>query len=330
MDYNISILVGDGHGVQLAQTMADILSAIKVRFGHSFKYSYPKLGGSAIDKTGQVLPQQTIEECKKSDAILIGAIGGKNWHDSLGIDQARIGIHQLYQEIKMAVCITPISSIPDLNIHSPFKRHLNKKNTNICFFYPCCNINSDQQTYIERLCQVAFEQAKSKKQPIISVDMSDSLESDVMWRESIKKYATNYSDIKIEYMQAKDFSVLLSHKPDSINYVLTNFTLGNLLSNQTCCYMATDTIATGTIGFNKLGIYGTYGFCSSAKIQPNPIGAILSTALMLSSSLGLYKETICIERALKHVVKSHKPLELGGNINCDKFAELVGMQIISS
>ncbi|MDR3022285.1 MAG: hypothetical protein LBU60_06415 [Clostridiales bacterium] len=357
MEYKIALLPGDGHGVNLIQSVVDILSAIKVRFGHTFKFLNAKIGGDAIDNTGVSLPQDTVDICKKCDAVFIGSIGGAKWTDNLELDKSRKSIQRLFGALKMSANITPIISFESIRANYPLKKQLLKNDINMYFVSEnFANIVGDRgfkssakqgiQAYdteiisknqIEQLSNIAFDIAKTKKIPIISVDMSDQLESGFLWRQTVDNFATQYPSVPYQHMLAQDFVTMLNTQPNKIKLVLTNASLGSLIVSQAVSITNLSMVATGVIGCKdtinlenaKLGIYGTYNFKCHDNF-PNPIGIVLSIALMLSGSLNLYNESYILEQSVKQVLKKQKPNFLTKPEYCKNITQQIALQIINS
>lgn len=346
MDYKISILSGDGVGRQLAQSAVDILSAVGLRFSHEFKYFYPLIGGVAIEHTGIGLPQDTIDLCAKSDAILLGACGGAKWMDPYGFDTAKKSVMQLMYALNLFLEVTPIVLSSHLKNLSPLKNKLLKDNTVFIIKesragtlrgeHGLRTTKYGEQAYstetitiqeIERIAKSAYELARFKKLPIVSVDMADKTENGKLWRKIVSKISNAYPETKTTHMLIDECLFELNNNAE-FGIVLTSNLLGQIVTAHTASLTgAVGSIATANIGIQS-GLYSAYYTNPDSK-TPNPIGTILSTALLLSQSCKLSTEAQAVERSVQKVLQSHFPESLGGNVSSTKFTELVSLEILN-
>lgn len=350
MNFNISLLVGDGVGLQLVQAAADILSAIKLKYGHEFKFKHGEIGGVAIENTGVALPQDTIDDCKLSDATIVGAIGGQKYLDTFGVDQSRLSIQKLYTSLKMFATVVPFRYTKFFPTYSPFKDQIIKKDLDTTFVIESSsgafnsdkgyktNISQGMQAYdttsittsqIQRISTLAFDIAKVSNKKITLVDIADCSMSSILWRQTIKKMSALYPNVECKSILIDDFVPQFFTAPQNFDIVLSSAVLGKMLLSSISAMTAFNTLPKVVLGSKNKGIYGSYDYSIQDKAEPNPVGMIRAVALMFLYSFGLGVESNAIEQALLQVLKSNKPLALGGNCSCQKFCSQVCLKIIN-
>ncbi|MCL1944465.1 MAG: isocitrate/isopropylmalate family dehydrogenase [Firmicutes bacterium] len=349
MEYKISLLIGDGNGKQLIQAAADILSAIKLKYGHNFKFKYSDIGGEAIAKTGVALPQDTIDTCLDCNATLIGTIGNPKYNDVFGVDQSRLCIQKLYNNLKLYATIVPLKYLNILPHYSPLKDKILKQNIDITFVIETSsgvfssdkgyktNTTQGMQAFdsttittnqIQRISTLAFELAKKSDKTITLVDMADCALSSILWRQTIKKTSSLYPTVKYQSMSIDDFTSLLITKPQDLNIVLSNALLGKIILSQASALTTKHSLPKVVLGAYNYGVYGAYNYYTQ-KDYTNPIGIIMSVALMLKYSFNLNQESNNITQSLIRILKSNKSSILGKNMKIEKFTEQVCIKIIN-
>jgi len=351
MDYKLSLLVGDGCGIKLVQAAVDILSCIKLKYGHDFKFENCLIGESAIEKTGVALPQDTIDSCKNTDATIIGAIGSNKYIDNFGVDQSRLAIQKLYSNLKLFSTIVPLKDLKLFPSHSPLKDQVIKKNIDILFVIESSNgIFSSDKGYkqntnqgatafdttsistgqIQNISSFAFDLAKLNNKKLTLVDIADCSISSVLWRQTIKKVSSLYPDVEFDCMLIDDFVPRFFTRPHTFEIVLSKAILGKSILASASSTTAFNTLPKAVLGAKNKGVYGSYDYDTQNNINdPNPIGIIRSVAMMLYYTFGLTVESNAINQSLNQVLKSNKPSALGGGINCEKFVQQVTLKLIN-
>lgn len=325
--FKIAVIPGDGIGPEVINGTRKVLDAVAGEFGHEFKYDELLAGGIAIDATGEPLPALTLEACKNSDALLLGAVGGPQWDNLPGHlrpERALLGLRAglgLFANLRPAVLYAPLASacplhpsIASRGIDIMFARELTggmyfgdrgrREGANGPEAY-------DTEAYsvmeIERIARTGFELARSRRKKLTSVDKANVLESSRLWRETVIRLSAEYPDVTLEHLYVDNASMQLILKPDSFDVVVTSNMFGDILSDEAA-------MITGSIGMlpsASLGQPGKPGMYEpihgsapdiAGMDKANPLAAILSGAMMLRLSLNLPAEAGAIEQAVNKVL----------------------------
>lgn len=302
MKKNITVIPGDGIGPEVISQTVKVLKAIAQRFNHEFQFDYCLMGACAIDKTGNPLPDETIESSLKSDAVLLGAIGHPKFdHDPSAKVRPEQGLLKLRKELELFANLRPVSTYKSLNHLSPLKEDRLKGVNFIMYreltggiYFGEKNLNeagdeaSDLCTYnkseITRIAQLAFEAARKRKNKLTLVDKANVLETSRLWRKTVQELSLKYPEIKVDYMFVDNAAMQLILNPAQFDVILTENMFGDILSDEA-------SVLTGSLGLlpsSSIGkknalfepIHGSYPQAAGLDIA-NPIGAILSAALML-------------------------------------------------
>jgi len=327
MNYKIALVKGDGIGPEIVDSALKVLDRIGNKFGHSFNYTDVLAGGCAIDKTGEPLPNDSIDTCLKNDAVLLGAVGGPKWDTLPGHlrpERALLGLRSamgLYANIRPAVLYEALlsecplrNSIAAEGIDMVIVREL----TGGIYFGergrsvgPMGTDAYDTERYsvteIARIGRIGFETAMKRKKKLVSVDKANVLESSRLWRETMHTLAAEYPEVEYSDMLVDNAAMQLIRRPSQFDVMVTSNLFGDILSDEA-------SMLTGSIGLlpsaslsaGKLGMYepihGSAPDIAGRGIA-NPIATILSAAMMLRYSFGLEKEAVCIENAVSKVLK---------------------------
>ncbi len=302
MKKNIAVILGDGIGPEVTQQSIKVLNAIGERFGHEFEYKYVLMGADAIDKTGSPLPDETIEVCLKSDAILFGAIGHPKYdNDPTAKVRPEQGLLKLRKSLQLFANIRPINTFPSLHHLSPLKKDRLEGVDCIIFreltggiYFGTKEISEDGNTAsdgciytraeIERVTHLAFEYAGKRKNKLTLVDKANVLETSRLWRKVVKEIAPKYPKIEVDYMFVDNAAMQLIVNPKQFDIILTENLFGDILSDEA-------SVITGSLGMlpsasigSGVGlfepIHGSYPQAAGKDIA-NPMGSILSAAMLL-------------------------------------------------
>lgn len=325
MKKNIAIINGDGIGPEVTAQAISVLNAIASRFNHEFTYTYCLMGADAIDKTGNPLPDETIEICLNSDAILLGAIGHPKFdNDPTAKIRPEQGLLKLRKSLQLFSNIRPINTYPSLFHLSPLKEkklegidfvifreltggiYFGKKETNIEATQAW-----DECTYttaeIERIAHVAFKHAQLRKKRLTLVDKANVLETSRLWRKVVQQLATQYSEVTVDYMYVDNAAMQIIINPKQFDVILTENMFGDIISDEA-------SVLSGSIGMLPSASYGVctalfepiHGSYPQAtgKDIANPIGAILSAAMMLDY-FELHEEASLVRNAVSWTLKNN-------------------------
>jgi len=308
MKKNIAVLAGDGIGPEVVEQGLKVVRAIEKKFGHEFTYTPALVGACAIDKTGDPYPPVTHDICMKSDAVLFGAIGSPKYdNDPKAPVRPEQGLLRMRKSLGLYANIRPITTFKSLLHKSPLRTELVdgadfiviRELTGGIYFgergrSPDGNTAFDTCTYtkdeIIRITKLAFEYARKRKRKVCAVDKANVLESSRLWRETVQDLHKEYQDIELEFLFVDNAAMQLVTWPKKFDVMVTENMFGDILTDEA-------SVITGSLGMlpsASVGIHtsvfepihGSYPQAAGKNIA-NPIGTILSTALMFEYSLGM-------------------------------------------
>jgi 3-isopropylmalate dehydrogenase len=311
MKKRIAVLPGDGIGKEVVKGAIEVLQAVGERFGHQFQFSYGKIGGSAIDAAGTPLPDETLELCKESDAVMLGAVGGPKWDRQPPHLRPEKGLLKIRKELNLYANLRPIEGVDMLMVREltgglyfgkPSERtQQNGKDAVVdTLFY--------QKEEMRRVIKLAFELAGSRRGKVTSVDKANVLESSRMWREVAEEIAKQYPEVALEHMLVDNAAMQMIKNPKQFDVVVTENMFGDILSDEA-------SVLTGSLGMlpsasiSENGPYLYEPIHGSApdiqgKNAANPIAMILSAAMMLRLSFGMEEEAEAVENAVNQVLEA--------------------------
>lgn len=327
MKKTIAVLPGDGIGPEIVKEAQKVLNRISELFQHTFVYEEGLIGGVAIDKTASALPKDTIALCKRSDAILFGAIGDPKYdNDPLAQVRPEQGILGLRQELDLFTNLRPIFVYKSLQSKSPLKPEfienvdfiVVRELTGGIYFGKKGRTEGGNSAYdtsvytkdqVIRISDVAFKLAEKRKKKVTLVDKANVEETSRLWREVVQQIAKKYPGIETEYMFVDNAAMQIIKRPAHFDILLTDNMFGDILSDEA-------SVITGSLGLlpsasigKKYALYepihGSFPKAAGKNIA-NPIGTILSAAMMLEYSFNMKKESESIRKAVEQVIESGK------------------------
>ena len=334
MEFKIAVLPGDGVGPDVVAEGAKIMEAVGKRFGHGFAFSYGAIGGTSIDKYGTALPKDTLAMCNKSDAVLLGAVGGPKWDDPQAKTRPEDGLLALRKGLGVFANLRPVRVHSTLIDASPVKAELVKSvdmvivrelTGGLYFARPKKRWETtrgrravDTMRYAEgeirRILLVAFELARTRRRSLTSVDKANILETSRLWREMVVEMAGKYPDVTVEHMLVDTAAMQLVRAPGRFDVIVTENTFGDILTDEASVLvgsmgMLPSASLAGVPGDESQGrarglyepIHGSAPDIVGQGIA-NPIATILSVAMLLRYSLDLGKEAQAIEDAVDSVL----------------------------
>ncbi len=324
--FKIAVLEGDGIGPEIIASTLRVLKRLGELSNVDFVFEKALIGGSAIDQKGTPLPQETVELCLKSDAVLLGAVGGPKW-DSLPTDKrpekGLLGIRKaldLYANLRPAKVYEPLIS------SSPLKEQIARGTDFIVvreltgdvyygeprgiFLYEGKRVGINTMRYTEdeirRVVRKAFEIARQRRKKLTSVDKSNVLEVSGLWKAVVEEEAKNYPDVELEHLYVDNCAMQIVRRPSSFDVIVTGNIFGDILSDEAA-------VITGSLGMlpsaslgDKYALYEpVHGSAPdiAGKGVANPIATILSASMMLRYSFRLEKEADLIDRAVELVLE---------------------------
>ncbi len=328
MEYNIALVKGDGIGPEIVDGAVAVLKAIGSRFGHTFNFTEYLAGGAAIDAHGIPLPDETVEGCKNSDSVLLGAVGGPKW-DTLPGDirpekallglRAALGLFTNLRPAKIYPALKDACTLrPDI-VEEGFDLVIVRELTGGIYFGERGRRNGkygeeayDTEAYsvteVERIAKVAFETAQKRKKNVVSIDKANVLESSRLWRETVHRIAKDYPDVNCTDMLVDNAAMQLVRDPSKFDVIVTSNMFGDILSHEASQITGSiGLLASASLGDSKCGLYEPiHGSAPdiAGQNKANPIATILSAAMMLRYSFGLAKEADCIENAVNRTLEA--------------------------
>ena len=330
----ITVLSGDGIGPEITSQAIKVLNALEKKIGIRFQINEQLIGGSAIDVTGQALPEATLDACLKSDAILLGAVGGPKWNDLPFNERPEKALLKLRKSLNLYANLRPAKIFESLSDACPLKPEIVAGGVDICvireltggiyfgergtrpsksstsehYDKEAYDVEAYSESEIKRIGIVAFETAMKRKKHLISVDKANVLESSKLWRETMNALSCQYPEVTLEHLYVDNAAMQLIKNPKGMDVVVTSNLFGDILSDEASMItgsiglLPSASIGNGTIGLYE-PIHGSAPDIAGKNIA-NPIGVILSAALLLRYSLGEEKAASAIENAVSKVLSA--------------------------
>ncbi|MCL2013716.1 MAG: 3-isopropylmalate dehydrogenase [Oscillospiraceae bacterium] len=328
MDYNIALIKGDGIGPEIITQAVNVLEITGKKYGHKFNFKCSLLGGCAIDETGVPLPQETIDECLKSDSVLLGAVGGPKWESLPGNLRPEAGLLGLRSAMKLYANIRPAFLFEPLKAVCPLRQGIAEKGIDMIIVRELTggiyfgkrgrrvtkngteafDTEVYNETEIKRTAKIAFETAMTRRKKLVSIDKANVLESSRLWRESVHSMSLEYPEVELKDMLVDNAAMQLVRDPSQFDVVLASNIFGDILSDEAA--MITGSIgmlASASLGNGKRGLYEPiHGSAPdiAGQNKSNPTAAILSAAMMLEYSFGLRRESTAIREAVNKVLRA--------------------------
>jgi len=322
MKAHIAVLGGDGIGPEVVAEGLRVLAAVEKAFGHTFELTELPFGGVAIDSHGDPLPAQTLQVCLKSDAILLGAIGGPKWSAPTAKVRPEQGLLKIRKELGVYANLRPVKLQPSLVNASTLKPEV-LEGVDLVFVRELtggiyfgekkrdANSASDLCTYsvqeVERITRVAARLAQSRRKKLTSIDKSNVLETSRLWREVVERLMkTEFPDVALDHMLVDSAAMHLIRRPRDFDVCVTENMFGDILTDEASMLAGSlGLLPSASLGDGKRGLYEPiHGSAPdiAGKGIANPVGTILSVAMLLRHSLGLEAEAAAIEKAVTGAV----------------------------
>lgn len=335
MDFNIAVIPGDGIGPEVVDQTISVLEKIGEKFNHNFNFKSVLAGGCAIDIKGNSLPDETIDICKNSHAVLLGAVGGPKWDSLSGDKRPEMGLLKLRKSLNLYANIRPAILFKELKNACPLKEGIIKDGIDICVVRELTggiyfgekgrrNGKSGEEAYdieiyseeeVKRIAKTAFEIARKRNKKVTSIDKANVLESSRLWRTVVEDISKEYQDIDLNHMYIDNASMQLIRDPHQFDVIVTTNMFGDILSDEAS--MITGSIGmlpSASLGEGNIGLYEPiHGSAPdiAGQNKANPIAAVLSSSMMLRYSLGLEEEADSIEKAVSRVLnKNYRTLDI--------------------
>ncbi len=326
MEFNIATIPGDGIGPEVVNEAVKVLNKIGDKFNHKFNFTEVLAGGIAIDKTGNPLPQETIDICKKSDSVLLGAVGGPKWDNLGGQQRPEAALLGLRGQLKLFTNLRPALLHNALKDACPLKPEYVEGGLDIMvvreltggiyfgqrghregkYGDEAFDTESYSEYEVKRIAKIAFDIAMQRNKKVTSVDKANILESSRLWRKVINEVAKDYKEVTVDHLYVDNAAMQLVRCPKQFDVIVTSNMFGDILSDEAS--MVTGSIGmlpSASLGEGSFGMYEPiHGSAPDIAGQnlANPIATILSVAMMLKYSFKLNKEANKIEDAVTKVL----------------------------
>ena len=331
MKYNVACIPGDGIGPEIVAEAKKVLNKIGSKFGHEFTYTEVLMGGVSIDAHGVPLTDEALETARKSDAVLLGAVGGRvgvdSWYELPPNLRPEAGLLAIRKGLGLFANLRPAYLYPELKGACPLKEsiadagfdmivvreltgglYFGKRETKeVDGVMTAVDTLTYNEKEIRRIVIKAFDIAMKRRKKVTSVDKANVLDSSRLWRKIVAEVSKDYPEVAVEDMLVDNCAMQLVKDPAQFDVILTENMFGDILSDEA-------SMVTGSIGMlssaslseGKLGLYEpSHGAAPDIAGQniANPIATVLSAAMMLRYSFDLDREADAVEQAVKQVLK---------------------------
>jgi len=333
MQIKITTLPGDGIGPEVTREAANVLHVVADAFGHELEITEKKVGGAALVAANDPLPKDTIDTCLNSGAVLLGAVGGPAFDQYPANLRPETGLLRLRKELGVFANLRPAICLPGLENLSPLRPEI-VRGTDVMIVRellgglyfgarstegdPGSRRAADTMSYseseIERITRVAFELATKRRKTVLSVDKANVLDSSRLWRDVVSRVAQNFPGIQLAHMYVDSAAMALVSRPADFDVILTENMFGDILSDQSGAVVGSlGLLPSASIG-GRVGLYEPiHGSAPDIadKSLANPLGAILSGAMLLRHSFQLEAEADAVETAVRAVLAAgHRTRDL--------------------
>ncbi|MBQ9939457.1 MAG: 3-isopropylmalate dehydrogenase [Oscillospiraceae bacterium] len=322
MNKNIAVIRGDGIGPEIVEQALCVLDRVAELYGHTFTYTDVDMGGCAIDKWGDPLPEEMLQKCLASDSVLLGAVGGNKWNSVPGHLRPEKGLLRLRAGMGVYSNNRPAKIWPQLASASPLKSDIVEKGIDFIIVRELIGgiyfgehktetkdaqqVATDILTYsekeIERIGRIGFETAQKRSGRLCSVEKSNVLDSSRLWKAVMHRLAEEYPDVELTDMLVDNCAMQIVKNPAQFDVIVTENMFGDILSDEASIITGSiGMIPSSSLGSSSCGLYEPiHGSAPdiAGTDAANPIGTILSAAMMLRFSFDMSAEAECIENAV--------------------------------
>ena len=326
MRRNIALIRGDGIGPEIVEQAKQVLDKVAAIYGHEFSYTDVAMGGNAIDKYGDPLPQEMLDLCLASDSVLLGAVGGPKWNGVPGPMRPEKGLLRLRAGMGVYSNNRPAKIWKQLSSASPLKQEIVDKGIDFIIVRELIggiyfgkhetvtengeSVAIDELRYAEseirRIGRIGFETARKRNKRLCSVEKSNVLDSSRLWKKVMHQLAEEYPDVALSDMLVDNCAMQIVKDPSQFDVIVTENMFGDILSDEASMITGSiGMIPSSSLGDGSRGLYEPiHGSAPdiAGKDIANPIGTILAAAMMLRFSFDMPQEADCIESAVSAVL----------------------------
>ncbi|MBQ6370799.1 MAG: 3-isopropylmalate dehydrogenase [Firmicutes bacterium] len=326
MNYKIAVIPGDGIGPEVIAQTTRVLDEVGKKYGHTFDFTEVLAGGCAIDAVGECLPKETVDICRQSDAVLLGAVGGPKWDDMPGKERPEMALLGLRGQLGLFANLRPAMLFEELADACPLKPELVSGGLDIVVVRELTggiyfgekgiketekgtaayDVEEYSEMEVRRIAKVAFDMAMKRGRKVTSVDKANVLESSRLWRRVVTEVSKDYPEVELNHFYVDNAAMQLVRGPKQFDVIVTSNIFGDILSDEasqvtgSIGMLPSASLATGNFGMYE-PVHGSAPDIAGQDIA-NPMATILSAAMMLRYSFGLLEEADAIEAAVKKVL----------------------------
>ena len=315
---NIAVIRGDGIGPEIVNEALKVLNKVATLYGHTFGFTDVDMGGCAIDKYGDPLPDSELSKCLASDSVLLGAVGGNKWNDVPGNMRPEKGLLQLRAGMGVYSNNRPAKIWPQLSDASPLKKSIVDQGIDFIIVREliggiyfgehktegdtAIDVLTYSEAEIERIGRIGFETARKRNKKLCSVEKSNVLDSSRLWKKVMHRLSSEYPDVELSDMLVDNCAMQIVKNPAQFDVIVTENMFGDILSDEASQITGSiGMIPSSSLGATSCGLYEPiHGSAPdiAGQDKANPIGTILSAAMMLRYSFDMKSEAEAIENAV--------------------------------
>ncbi|MBQ9734569.1 MAG: 3-isopropylmalate dehydrogenase [Clostridia bacterium] len=356
MNKNITVLSGDGIGPEIIREAIKVLNKVGEKFGHTFNYTYVDIGGCSIDKYGVPITDENMQKCKDADSVLLGAVGGPKWDNCPANIRPEKALLAVRKELGLFANLRPTKLFPQLVNASPLKQEIvgggidllivreltggvyfgEKKTEVVNGETKATDIMPYSESEIERIGRVAYSTAMKRNKKLASVDKANVLETSRLWRKVMHRLKEEYPEVEYSDILVDNTAMQLIKNPTQFDVLVTENMFGDILSDEASMLtgsigmMPSASLSSTTLGMYE-PIHGSAPDIAGQDIA-NPLGTILSVAMMLRYSFDMKEEADAIERAVnKTLDDGYRTCDIMQEgkikVGCSKMGDLVSDRI---
>lgn len=345
---NIAVIRGDGIGPEIVEQALNVLDKVSELYGHTFNYTDVDMGGCAIDKYGDPLPEAELKKCVESDSVLLGAVGGDKWNGVPGNMRPEKGLLRLRAGMGVYSNNRPAKIWSQLADASPLKKSIVDEGIDFIIVREliggiyfgehktegdtAIDVLTYSEAEIERIGRIGFETARKRRGKLCSVEKSNVLDSSRLWKKVMHRLADEYPDVELSDMLVDNCAMQIVKNPSQFDVIVTENMFGDILSDEASMITGSiGMIPSSSLGKTSCGLYEPiHGSAPdiAGKDVANPIGTILSAAMMLRFSFDMPKEADAVENAVSaYLDAGYRTADIMSEgmtlVGCKKCGELI-------
>jgi 3-isopropylmalate dehydrogenase len=348
MQARVVLLPGDGIGPEVVAEARRVLEEVALRGDHTFEFEEHLIGGAAIEAEGTPLPPGALAACRSSDAILLGSVGGPQWDDPTAPIRPEQGLLELRKELQVFANLRPVRLFPSLVDASPLRAErldgvdlmvVRELTGGLYFGQPRLREQRDGELRavdtleytdheIRRVVRLAFRLAERRRRLVTSIDKANVLETSRLWRQVASEVGEDFPDVELEHQLVDSGAMRLVTDPGTFDVIVTGNMFGDILTDEAAVLSGSlGLLPSASLGDGPPGLYEpVHGSAPdiAGRGLANPIGCILSTAMMLRHSLALEEEAAAVEGAVGRVLDDGaRTADLGGTVSTREMGDLI-------